>query len=315
MTLIARYRDLPARMALRLANRPRVRRLLGARYAAAIARHRPDLPRLTGIDRDIVDALNRDGIFMTTLDALGLPGSGEVLRQGQRLAAATAADARRNAAAGRDFNIVPPEAIVAQPQLFTWGLGDRLLAIAEAYLELPVAYDGVSIVYTVADGREVATRRWHRDWEDRRMMKVAIYCNDVDARGGPFEMIACADHGQSDAGGYRYMPASAADLAELFGEDYAARIVSCTGPAGTVIFTDTARFFHRGQPAIDRDRMAMFYSYFARTPRHPFYCERSGFTRDQVATLARGLPARQRAATLWRDALPTLVKAIPPAQL
>jgi hypothetical protein len=49
---------------------------------------------------------------------------------------------------------------------------------------LPVAYDGASVNYTVADGREVSTRRWHRDWEDRRMLKVAVCLNDVGHGGG-----------------------------------------------------------------------------------------------------------------------------------
>lgn len=127
-----------------------------------------------------------------------------------------------------------------------------MLAIAEAYLGLPIAYDGPSINYTVADGREVSTRKWHRDWEDRRMLKVAIYLNDVDAEGGPFQMVKRTDADRSEVNGYRYDLASDGQMSARLGADFRDAIVSCEGAAGTVIFTDTAHFFHRGKPAVAR---------------------------------------------------------------
>lgn len=312
---LARFGDLPARTALKLSNRPAIRRMMGARHAADLDRHQPLLPRLTGIDREIVDALTRDGVFVTTLDALALPGSDEAMQSARRMADDFAEQARRLVREGSDFNVVPAAALIADPAIFIWGLGDRLLDIAEAYIGLPVAYDGVSINYTVADGREVSTRKWHRDWEDRRMLKVAVYLNDVDSDGGPFEMIRRSDTGQDDLAGYRYELASDAELEALLGEGYRDDIASCTGPAGTVVFTDTARYFHRGRPCISQDRKAVFYSYFARRPRHPYLCERSGLSRRDIATLSAGISARQQAVTRWRDELPWFVRMIPSARI
>lgn len=307
--------DLPARCALRLANLRPVTTLLGTQYEKAIAAHRPRLPSLSGIDAEIVAGVRQNGVHITSLAALGLPGAADVLATATSLSADFAETARQRVAQGHDFNIVPPDQVAAHPGVFLLGLQNRLLDIAEAYLELPVAYDGIHIIYTVADGRAVATRKWHRDWEDRRMLKMVVYCNDVGPSDGPLQVLSRHDRIQTDAGGFRYETATPADMAAMFGADYERDVVSCTGPIGTVVFTDTARFFHRGQPAVGADRQALFYSWFARSPRHPFFCERSGLSRRQIADLSQGLPTRQRAAALWRQGLPAPLRLIPPARL
>lgn len=308
-------RDLPARSALRACNHPRVRNLLGQRHASALASHQTRLPSLSASDRQIVDTVDREGVFMTTLDALALPCSDDVLRAGRALATGFSAQARARAAAGEPFLYVPPERLLAHPEIFAWGLHDRLLDIAESYIGLRPAYDGVCLNYTVADGREISTRKWHRDWEDRRMLKACIYLHDVDVGGGAFEIIRRPDTMQSDAAGFSYDLADDSSLQSLLVDDLDRYKLSCEGPAGTVIFMDTARFFHRGKPATAADRAALFYSYFADRPRHPFLCERSGMARRDIARLASALPDRQRTAAQWRHRLPWLLRAIPPARL
>lgn len=307
--------DLPARSALRALNHPAVRPLLGRRHRYALAGHRAKLPVLAEQDARIVASLERDGICMTTLEALDLPGSDEIARVAALLGERFAAEAHARLSQGQTFLYVPRDRIAAHPPLFSWGLQDRLLDIAEAYIGLPPAYDGVCINYTVADGREVSTRRWHRDWEDRRMLKVAIYLHEVDGAGGPFQVISRQDSMQNDADGFAYDLADDAELERRLGPDFSKDIISCEGPAGTVVFVDTARFFHRGKPATDRDRIAVFYSYFARRPRHPFLCERSGMARSDIARFSASLPSRQRDAALWRRQLPAMLRLIPSARL
>lgn len=308
-------RNLPARTALRYCNRPAVRMKLSERHVAALHRHGPNLPPLGPVEKAIVDQLDRDGIALTSVDTLGLPDSDAMIDMSLHLAQRFAAQAHAQAATGKVFMIVPPEDIVDHPGIFHWGLQDRLLDIVESYIGLPPAYDGVAINYTVADGQEISTRKWHQDWEDRRMLKVAVYLHDVDEESGPFQVLSRSDTQQTDAGGYAYDLADDATLERRFGRDVRHDIISCTGTRGTVIFADTARLFHRGKPAIAHDRAALFYSYFARLPRHPFYCERTGMTRRAMYDLARSLPARQRDAVMWRRQLPLSMRMIPPATL
>lgn len=308
-------RDLPARTALKLFNRPGVRVILGRRYGKALYVHQPALPRLADKDAEIVAALEKDGIYVTTIEALGLANSDSVMDEGRALAEGFADEAHQRTENGDVFTIVPSDQVFRFPSIYLLGLQERLLDIAENYIGLPPAYDGVTINYTVADGREVSTRKWHRDWEDRRMLKVAVYLNDVDESAGPFQMIKRHDTMQNDQDGFNYELADHATLIERLGPSYADDIISCCGPAGTVIFTDTARFFHRGKPATGRDRMAIFYSYFAQNPRHPFLCERTGMPRDDVVRLTTTLSQRQQSAALWWKRLSMALRIIPPAGL
>ncbi|MGH6745441.1 hypothetical protein [Novosphingobium sp.] len=308
-------RDLPARTTLKLFNQRHVRSWLGHRYDATVLRHRAALPPLSLPDARIVEDLDTRGIHVTTLGALAIPGGEAVLSRAAALAENFADSARALSREGRSFIIVPPEKIVRSAMIFRWGLQDRLLDIAEAYLGLPAAYDGVAINYTVADGRAVSTRKWHRDWEDRRMLKVAVYLHAVDDAGGPFQQISRPDTLQDDLKGFTYALSDDRELEQRLGAGYEADVVSCEGPRGTVVFCDTARYFHRGKPAISRDRAALFYSYFADPPRHPFLCERTGLSRADIEWMVRRLPERQRRAALWRRRLPPLLKLIPPASL
>jgi len=290
-----------------------MRAKLGKSYENALAVHRPALPQLSSEDRAVVGSLNDKGYYVTSLDALGLPNSQEMLARAQRAAANSLASVRAEAAKGRDFTFVPPSVIAANPAIFTWGLDERLLDIVETYLGLPVAYDGLNILYTAADGRAVASRQWHRDREDRKMVKVAVYLHDVVDGGGPLQVISRIDQTQSDADGYFYELGVPEVLASLLGPDYQKDIVTLPGSAGTVIFLDTARYFHRGEPAHVKDRVAVFYSYFAQRTRHPFFCHRSGLRREDLEHLTQGLTRRQRASTFWFDQAKRLVRMIPPA--
>lgn len=311
--LIRRLGDKPARLAFGLSNAAMIRRRLGRRYEADILAHRAHLPQLSGIDREIVDALERHGIFVTSLDALGLSGSARMLRCAQTVMAAWRDEAWREAHAGREFITAPASAMLQNTELFRWGLEERLLDIAECYLGLPPAYDGMAMIYTVADGTELGTRVWHRDREDRRAIKLAVYCNEVTEQGGPFQLIARIDRSQGANDHYEYVFGTEDELKRRLGPDYHRAIVSCPGPEGTVVFSDAARYFHRGAPVHDKDRKALFYSYFARHTRHPFFCCRSGLTRRDIAQLTSDMLPRQKASARWFEDLPTWLKLIPPA--
>jgi len=316
--LSRRGQDAPSDIALYISYTRPVAAALNRRRAQAVEAYTPTLPPLSGIDVDIVDivdGLERDGIFVTTLEALGVAHSADMLAAAQHVADDFAPRARALTRNGSMFNIVPSDAIVNRPGIIAWGLQSRLLNIVEAYIGLPAAYDGPHIAYTVADGREVGTRRWHRDREDHRMVKIAIYCNDVDAGGGPFEMIRTA--GEDDPA-YPYASLSDEELALRYGDRTVWDILSCEGRTGTVIFADTARNYHRGRPAWSKDRKAIFFSYFARRPRHPFCCDRSGLSPAQMANFAMNLPGitpRQRDSIFWRRALPLIARIIPPARM
>jgi hypothetical protein len=314
--LMRRFRDAPARAAYRALNTPILRTHSAKRHASAIDRYKSSIPALSGIETLVVDGLARDGYFITSLEDLASGSGRDLLDRSTAMAARYDEPAHRNALHGGNGNLIPPDAIYEDQSIFRWGLNDGLLNIIEAYLKLPVAYDGVQYSYTVSSGGgKISTERWHRDWECRSVIKVAVYCNDIDESNGPFQLVS-RDHSQRrDADGYNYHLMDDETLAATLGSDVKRDIVTCAGSTGTVVFADTGRYFHRGQAPRTGDRKILFYSYFARPPRHPFFCERSGLSRKQVATLAKTMPQRSKAAALWRQDVPALLRMIPSALL
>lgn len=243
--------SVPSELALRITDAPLVdRRWLERRYRHARCLHAPALPPLADADRAIVQALEREGAYATSLQALALPGSDGLLEAADGLSASLAERSRKAGFDGRHTVTATAAELLARPEILLWGLSSRLLDIVENYLGLPVACDGLSYYYSRADGRQAGPRLWHRDREDRRMVKIAVYVSDVDEDGGPFELLrpgANAALTTGRAAGYQVLDDGA--LRSRLGSEAATDAVqTITGARGTVIFTDTARFYHRGRP-------------------------------------------------------------------
>lgn len=314
--LLRRISGLPAEIASHLINVPPLAQRLASSYQRRLEQHKAKLPQLSGLERRIVAGLRQSGVFITSLQALARPGTDEMLSSAGELMDGYAARAARGDFRHHYTILVSGDELMAQPSILRWGLDQSLLRIVEAYLGLPVAYDGCHVFYTVADGRQVATRLWHRDFEDRRMVKVTVYLHDVDTDGGPYEVLHRDFPGSESLSGCNYPILTQEELETRLGGAITERdVTSCMGPAGTVIFSDPALRYHRGKPARSRDRAAIFYNYFARPPLRPFLCERSGLSRAQLTDLAATLPPEQRACLLWREEVPWFARVIPPAPL
>lgn len=310
--VVRRASRIPSDIAYRISSVPVVNSRLDASYQQAIAEHEVKLPTLMNADDAIASSLRNRGVAITTLYKLGL-GNTEDMFTG---ALAIADGYERRAAAGAKV-FKDPHLVVAaaaerfqQPDIFRWGLNERLLNIVENYLGLPPAYNGVNLFYTLADGQQRGSRVWHKDGEDRRVVKVAVYLNEVDLEGGPFEVLHTKFPGSDSPSAPALTDKM---LARLVGRPSSeADISTCLGPAGTVIFCDTARFYHRGRPATQRNRSALFYTYFASPPRNPFYCEASAFSQSQLDELTRGLNEYQKESANWRQQVRGLGRLISP---
>jgi Phytanoyl-CoA dioxygenase (PhyH) len=137
------------------------------------------------------------------------------------------------------------------------GTNRRLLDIANAYLEMWTKLEYVDLWYTPPAGGEDERRssqRWHRDFNDRHLLKAFIYLVDVDADAGPFEYVPQSAPGAELDGLWPWRP---------LGENYPPedelmarvddRAVTFTAPKGTIIFCNTSGF-HRGGYAKKKPR-------------------------------------------------------------
>ena len=304
--------SLPSELALRSMCHPRVTRV-GAEMKPREPNVLPPRVVLNAHGLAIVDGLHSDGVYTTSLSTLALSGDRGMFEDAKALSVQLAQRSRHLANKKRAILTATANDVLAMPSLFNWGLDDRVLDIVESYLGESCAYDGLAYYYSRADGREVSTRKWHRDREDWRMVKVAIYINNVCEESGPLEVLEPEIQKQLDRElSWPYQTVTQDRLTRMAGLAATANLAkSITGIDGTVIFVDTARCHHRGKPPTTCDRSAIFYSYFPSSPRHPFCCERSTLSRQQLRQLAEELPQRQKDCVRWRDRLPFTSRLIP----
>jgi Phytanoyl-CoA dioxygenase (PhyH) len=136
---------------------------------------------------------------------------------------------------------------------------DSVLDIVNGYTGQPRKLTYVDNWYTVPyphATKRVASQRWHRDPEDDHIVKMFIYFNDVDEEAGPFEYVrdsaAGGKYGDLFPGNDGVYPPGDELEAAVDPEDR----MTMNGPAGTVIFCDTAGF-HRGGFARTKPRILM----------------------------------------------------------
>ena len=137
------------------------------------------------------------------------------------------------------------------------GVEPRLLDIANTYLGMWSKLEYVDVWYTPPAGEEErrSSQRWHRDFNDRHLLKAFLYLVDVDEQTGPFEYVPrSAPGGELDKLwpwrplGENYPPED--ELAERID----GRSVTFTAPKGTLIFCNTSGF-HRGGFASGKPRV------------------------------------------------------------
>jgi ectoine hydroxylase-related dioxygenase (phytanoyl-CoA dioxygenase family) len=137
------------------------------------------------------------------------------------------------------------------------GVNPRLLDLANAYLEMWSKLEYVDVWYTAPAGTDErrASQRWHRDFNDRHLLKAFLYLVDVDEETGPLEYVPrSAPGGELEQLwpwrplGENYPPD------DEFAERVNGRSVTFTAPKGTIIFCNTSGF-HRGGFAKSKPRV------------------------------------------------------------
>jgi hypothetical protein len=137
------------------------------------------------------------------------------------------------------------------------GINPRLLDLANAYLGMWSKLEYVDVWYTAPAGTDErrASQRWHRDFNDRHLLKAFLYLVDVDEQTGPLEYVPrSAPGGELEQLwpwrplGENYPPD------DEFAERVNGRSVTFTAPKGTVILCNTSGF-HRGGFATSKPRV------------------------------------------------------------
>jgi hypothetical protein len=242
-------------------------------YRAALLNHARKLPVLEESDRVIVDTLKRDGVYVTTLEKLGLGSTSDLLKASYKQLS------RMTSAGNSHLTKRLPQiyTVTDFPEFSQWGREQKLLNIIENYIGLSVAFQGVHLRKDFPSENQFGTLLWHKDSEDRRMVKMIIYLSDVEEKHGPFEYVPVSLTSLYSLNYYRiyyklwrsgYLGINDEQLKEVIPQD---KWKSCPGPAGTVIFTDPKIALHHGSLRTE-DRSALFFAYTANPPKRPELC-------------------------------------------
>ncbi len=237
------------------------------RNPASRRRFKDDSPSLSPTQQRVVSELRRDGISVVTFDELFADRKSQVLAPFKSLVDEfVSSDFVRNEAeqyqknheklSGKDYVIryyrKQRQRSINDP-IFRLGLEPELIDTVNSYAEMWMQLINNDIWYTVPVA-EVTTRKtsqnWHRDYEDEVLVKVFLYCNEVDENSGPFEYISRSRRGEPNfhnsevASGIikdGFYPNSDAVERELSSKD----LRTCLCPAYTFVFCDTSGL-HRG---------------------------------------------------------------------
>jgi hypothetical protein len=121
---------------------------------------------------------------------------------------------------------------------------------------------------------------WHRDPEDRYILKMFVYLTDVDEGSGPLSYVP-GTHAQ---GSVRTRPASKickegsvevrrSDDAQMLAVLPKENWITALGPKGTVVFADT-RGYHKGGLVRERDRILYTCMFNSQASSYPNLFER-----------------------------------------
>jgi hypothetical protein len=143
-------------------------------------------------------------------------------------------------------------------------LDQRLLDVANTYLGMWSKLEYVDLWYTppTEETDRQSSQRWHRDFNDRHLLKAFVYLSDVDETAGPFEYVPRSFPG-GELGdlwpwypGYDGYPPDEEFARRMEGK----RVETFTGPRGTLILCNTSGF-HRGGYVTGKARVLATWTY------------------------------------------------------
>jgi hypothetical protein len=228
-------------------------------------------PTLDAVQQRIVDELRREGYATLPFSELvpeqdlwrELAADGEQFRADTEAALAAEAsggDSELRRRPGKEFVVRKYAYGVKLALDDPWlrlGTNPRLLDVANAYLGLWSKLEYVDLWYTppASEDERRSSQRWHRDFNDRHLLKAFIYLVDVDEQTGPFEYVPrTAPGGELDSLwpwrplGENYPPQDELE------RQIEGRAVTFTAPKATLIFCNTCGF-HRGGFATGKPRV------------------------------------------------------------
>lgn len=241
---------------------------------ASRRRFSQDEPELDDVQQQVVHDVDKRGYAALSFsDLVGAETASAVEAQGDRFAEATedALDRERQGEGDTELRRRAGKEFLVRAHSFedvelglddSWlaaGVSSRMLDVASAYLRLWPKLSYADLWYSLAQPAatdRVASQLWHRDFDDKHLLKAFLYLRDVDEGAGPFEYVP-----ESQPGGrfesvspWRPMGNGRVPEDEVVRAVPAEQIRTFVASRGTIIFCNTSGL-HRGGFATERPRI------------------------------------------------------------
>ena len=258
---LQRIKNIPHKLRRELYRIPAFRALKEQAYQRTIDLHAPLLPAIGDRERLIVEQLEQKGTCVIPLDRLDLSRTAQMMANAYGLA-----NKLKHPVELGKCEVGSAEKDLREcPEILLWALEPKLLDLIENYIGLPILYQGFAVRRSIADGQYSGVRRWHIDWEDRRIIKIIIYLNDVEAGGGAYQYIQrrITERAIKDLNYYNLGYLSDKEMSQVVSPiDWS----TCLGKSATMVITDTSNVFHRAQPPTLKDRFSITFCYTSANP-------------------------------------------------
>ncbi|MEK7559782.1 MAG: phytanoyl-CoA dioxygenase family protein, partial [Patescibacteria group bacterium] len=243
---------------------------------------------LGAIEKHIADNLKKDGISYIHLDEL-FPNQKKF---GELLSYAKKIEENASVKTGKkflEFYFDDHPVLDFKNPFVKMALEDKILGVINSYMGMFSKFYMFTLNKTMPveeNFKETQSQRWHRDPEDRKMVKVFIYFNDVDENSGPFIYVK-GSHVEGRYGSLfppeppRGSLPPAEEIKKLIPQK---DILVCTAPAGTIIFCDT-RGIHKGGYATQKHRVMSTFYYSSRASQWPLRYQYPENFKEKLAAL------------------------------
>lgn len=255
--------------------------------------------KLSSIEEKIVQSLNKDGIAISTIEELLGENSlfqeldsatNKILDERKEEISQLKSKANEEDTIGnKTFNmeLLPSVSTFDENDIFAkFPLNNVFLNIANSYFQMFSKLRYYNVWKTFASkGISRESQLWHFDREDRYILKMFLYLNDVDEGTGPFT-YAPGTHKKGSLNGLEpeyfieggVHRTNDEQMNRVFPKE---KWVKGIGKKGTIIFADT-RGFHKGGEARTNDRLmftCMFTSIASESKKLIKYPPNNNFTK------------------------------------
>jgi hypothetical protein len=154
------------------------------------------------------------------------------------------------------------------------GLSAPVLHVVSGYMKLwpKLIYADAWYSIPLDVGKRIGSQQWHRDPEDRQMVKVYLHVSDIDADAGAMEYILGTSNALGrpglEIGHWQAAGANLYPSTELVETTFpATQRFSCSGPIGTLLFCDTTGL-HRGGISRSKPRVVGTWTFVTPASRY-----------------------------------------------